>query len=277
MRDADVPAAHDLASATFADLDRRLGEPSRPARDPASAYVRFRHLLSTDPGGAWVAEHDGRLVGCALALVREGIWGLSQLVVHPDMQSAGLGRALLRSAHDYGGSAVRGRIVLASADARALRAYVRLGLTAHPSLCAQGVPRAVSEPPGVRAGTLADLPLTEAVDRRVRGAAHGGDIAALLDAGSTLLVAPGRGYAVTETGELRLLAAVDDAAARELLVAVLAHAGAGRFAVHWLTGAQDWAVRTCVEAGLELSLDGAVFLAGDVGPFRPYIPSGPYV
>jgi GNAT superfamily N-acetyltransferase len=278
MREADIPAVHELAGETFADLDRRMGEEPRPPRDPAPAYVRFRHLLRTDPGGAWVAEReDGALAGCAVALVREGIWGLSQLVVRPREQSAGLGRALLRRAHEYGGTTARGRIVVASSDPRALRSYVRLGLTPHPCLHAEGVPQAVSGPPGVRPGTLADLPLTEAVDRRVRGAAHGHDIAALLDAHLTLLVAPERGYAVTGADELRLLAAVDAAAGRDLLLAVLARADGARFAVRWLTGAQDWAVRTCVEAGLELSVGGAVCLAGDIGPFRPYLPSGSYL
>lgn len=277
MRDADVPAVHALSVATFADLDRRLGEEPRPPRDPAPAYLRFRHLLRTDPGGAWLAERDGTPAGCAVALVREGIWGLSLLVVRPDLQSAGLGRALLRRAYDYGGTTARGRIVLSSSDPRALRSYVRLGLTPHPCLHAEGVPRAIDAPPGVRKGTLTDLPLIETVDRRVRGAAHGGDIAALLDAGLTLVVAPERGYAVTAPDEVRLLAAVDDAAARDLLLAVLARAAGAGFSVRWLTGAQDWAVRTCVEAGLELSVSGAVCLGGDVGPFRPYLPSGAYL
>jgi GNAT superfamily N-acetyltransferase len=276
MRDADIPAAHELADATFADLDRRFGEEPRPPRAPTTAYARYRRLLATDPGGAWVVERDGELAGCALALVREDVWGLSLLVVRPDLQSAGLGRALLRRAHDYGGAAVRGRIVLASPDVRALRSYVRLGLTAHPCLRARGVPD-VADPPGVRTGTPADFPLTEDVDRHVRGAAHGHDIAALMEAGLTLLIAPGRGYAVTGPEELRLLAAIDDAAARNLLHAVLARAGAATFEVNWLTAAQDWAVRTCVEAGLELSIAGAVFLGGDVGRFRPYLPNGTFL
>ena len=41
----------------------------------------------------------------------------------------------------------------------------------------------------------------------------------------------------------------------------------------WLTADQQWAIRTCVEAGLELRTnEGAVFIGGDVGPFTPYIP-----
>ena len=192
MREEDVPGAFALSVATFSDLERRLGsEPHPPPADPEGAYIRYRRLLTTDPGGAWVAERDGELAGCALALVREGLWGLSLLVVAPGLQSAGLGRALLSRAYAHGGDAVRGRVVLASLDPRALRAYARLGLTAHPCLRAFGAPRDVRVPPGVRDGTLDDLPLTEAVDRRVRGAAHGQDIAAQLEAGMSLLVRPG--------------------------------------------------------------------------------------
>jgi GNAT superfamily N-acetyltransferase len=277
MTEADVPAANEVKNHAFADLERRLGEEPTPVpADPSPQYVRLRRLVHTDPGGAWVAERDGELLGCAMALVRERIWGLSLLVVRPELQSTGIGSALLRRTLEYGEGA-RGAIVLGSPDPRALRAYARLGLTAHPCLRAKGVPKGVAEPPGVRPGTLADLPLTEAIDRRVRRAAHGQDIAAMLEAGHALLVAPGRGYAVTTPTEVRLLAASDAAAACDLLRAVLARAGDASVSVAWLTAQQDWAVRTCVEGGLELSSDGAVFLCGDVGPFQPYLPSGAYL
>jgi hypothetical protein len=32
-----------------------------------------------------------------------------------------------------------------------------------------------------------------------------------------------------------------------------------------------------LDAGLSLTNDGAVFVRGDVGPFRPYLPSGAYL
>ena len=34
---------------------------------------------------------------------------------------------------------------------------------------------------------------------------------------------------------------------------------------------------TVLDAGLPLRNDGAVFVRGDVGPLRPYIPSGAYL
>src|SRR6185503_6059562 len=116
-------------------------------------------------------ERKGAVAGAAFALVREGLWGLSLLVVDPPAQSGGAGRELLRLAWEYGNGA-RGHVILSSTDPRAMRAYARLGLDAHPCLAARGAPR-VAAPPEVRAGGRSDLPLTEAVDRAVRGAAHG--------------------------------------------------------------------------------------------------------
>ena len=276
MESRDVDAAYQVMVAAFDDLARRMGEPVEPA--PPSSYGRIRvgRPLATDPGGSWVAERDGEIVGAATAILREGVWGLSLLVVRPDAQSAGAGRELLARAYAYGDGA-RGRIVLASADPRALRSYARLGLHLHPALAASGRPRADAVPE-LRPGTGDDLPLTEAVDRAVRGAAHGEDVLALVETGGRWLVLPERGYAVVRGGEVRLLAAFDEDAAATLLRGCLAAADGKQASVRWITSAQDWAVAPCVQGGLELSsAGGAVFLAGDVGPFAPYLPSGAYL
>jgi GNAT superfamily N-acetyltransferase len=277
MREADSRAVHDLAIAAFEDLSARMGEPPEPRPDPSRANLRFGHLIRSDPAGAWVAEDDGQLVGAAVALMREGVWGLSLLVVRPGTQSTGLGRALLARAHDHGRGA-RGRIILSSPDPRAIRAYARLGLTPHPSLRATGAPHGVVPPAGIRDGGHADIPFTVEIDRQVRGAAHGEDIGAFLGLGARLLVGPG-GYAVVfpESG-LRLLAARDAAGARDLLRAVLAGFEGRETAVEWLTATQAWAVDVCLDAGLELRTSaGVVFLDGDVGPFSPYLPSGAFL
>jgi GNAT superfamily N-acetyltransferase len=274
---ADIDPVLDLSVEAFEDLNRRFKEPIEPPGPIAAGRVRMRRLLETDPGGAWVAERDGRVVGCSLGILRDGLWGLSLLVVGPEAQSGGVGRELLARAWEYGRGA-RGWIVLASRDPRALRSYARLGLRLHPAMAARGRPRRVTRPPGVRLGTLADLPLTADVDRAVRGAPHGDDLVALLESGGDLLVLPERGYAVVRDGAIRLLAARDEDGAVALLRACLAAAGAREASVEWITSAQSWAVAPCLEAGLELRMDlGAVFLGGDVGPFVPYLPSGAYL
>src|SRR5881394_2603417 len=85
---------------TFSDLDVRLGEPPHEltAEIRRRSLARVGHLQRTDPDGALAAEVDGQLVGLALALVREGMWFLSLLVVRPSFQGNGLGRELLDAA-----------------------------------------------------------------------------------------------------------------------------------------------------------------------------------
>jgi GNAT superfamily N-acetyltransferase len=278
MRRDDDVAIHEVSVVTFADLGVRLREPPSAAPPLMPALVRIQQLFERDPGGAWVAEEGGRMVGAALALDREGVWGLSLLVVLPEYQSKGVGRALLARSLEYAGGGGRGAIILASPDSRALRAYARAGFEAHPCFDASGRPRVGAAPPAVREGHAGDIPFTEAIDRAVRGGAHGSDIAAMLRAQRRLFVHPDRGYAVAGGNGVNLLAALDEDAARDLLLAVLADAPADQEVhVEWITAAQQWAVPVVLDAGLALKPGGAVFVRGDVGPFTPYLPSGAYL
>jgi len=276
MDDSDVLAVNDVAVAAFTELNARMGAPPYAGAPPPAAGVRLRRLLETDPGGAWVAERDGEVTGAALALVREHLWILSLFVVAPGAQSGGLGRALLARAWEHGADA-KGFAILASRDPRALRSYVRLGLDLHPALDASGVARGVRPPAGLRPWEPGDAAWAEPLTRRVRGAAHGGDLDALLEAGQLATVLPGRGYAFARGTALKLLAAADEDAARILLADHLARADGEPVSVEWITGGQQWAVRGCIEAGLELHAHGAVLIGGEVGPMRPYLPSGPYL
>jgi ribosomal protein S18 acetylase RimI-like enzyme len=280
MSEEDIPAVHEAMIASFDDLDRRMGEKyagASPRLD--QSRIRFGRLLATDPEGSLVAEHGGKVAGAAVALLREGLWGLSMFIVAPDAQGHGLGRELLARAVAYGEGA-RGRVILSSRDPRAMAAYARLGLELHPTVSATGAPRAAGGGDELRPGGPADLPLTEAVDRSVRGAAHGEDILALVKAGAELLVLPERGYALRLGGTVRMLAAFDEDAARTLLRGTLARIAAARESanVEWISARQPWAVGVCLDAGLALSTNaGPLFLGGDVGPFRPYLPSGSYL
>jgi predicted N-acetyltransferase YhbS len=279
MQDADVAAVDRVAAAAFSALDARMGDAPYQAPSPALAAVRVRRLLATDPGGAWVAERDGEVIGSALALVREGLWGLSRLAVAPGEQSAGIGRELLARAWEHGRGA-RGFVILGSRDPRALRAYVRLGLALEPALDARGVPRPGGDVPdmaAVRPWREADHAWAGDVGRAVRGAAHGRDLDALREGGATLTALPGRGYAAAAGTRLKLLAASDEPAACALLAAHLAAARGRPVAIEWLTGRQQWAIAACTAAGLDLSAHGAVLTGGDVGPLAPYLPSGAYL
>src|SRR4051812_5948711 len=114
----DVEAVIDVCSAA---LWGAIDDEQRPLQ-----RSRITHLLATDPGGAWVAEHDGAAVGCALALVREGVWGLSLLALAEEHRGRGAGRDLVAAALEHGRGG-RGGIVLSSQHPAAMRTYARAG------------------------------------------------------------------------------------------------------------------------------------------------------
>jgi GNAT superfamily N-acetyltransferase len=277
----DAATVADIQFAAFADLDRRMHRPEHPPpADREPALRRIRHLATTDPGGAWVSiDDDGTITGASLGLVREGLWGLSLLVVRPDRQSTGAGSALLRAALAHGDGA-RGGIILASEDPRALRAYSRAGFALRPVVDADGPIRHRPEmPAAVRlARWPADREAIDAAGRAVRGAGHGEDLPNWLLAGNDVLVHERGGFAVHAGGDLKVLAGADDDAARDLLRAVLARTPDGASAqVFFIDAANDWAVGVALDAGLTVRPGGATFVRGEVGPLAPYLPSGAYL
>jgi hypothetical protein len=83
---------------------------------------------------------------------------------------------------------------------------------------------------------------------------------------------------VHRDGALKLLAAADDEAATALLRTVLARMPPDAQAeVEWLTPTQQWAIDVARDAGLDVRPYGALFLRGETGPFRPYLPGGAYL
>src|ERR671930_1157405 len=73
-----------------------------PARQFPDAEATIAHLLNTDPGGAFVAEEAGEVVGFAQSARRDDLWLLGKLFVRPGAQGSGVGRRLLDDAVAYG-------------------------------------------------------------------------------------------------------------------------------------------------------------------------------
>lgn len=280
MDDADIQAAFATSQAAFEARNERWPATTEPADVRwRRGLERVRHLLDTDPQGAWVADDGTGVRGVAMALVREGVWGLSLLAVAPSVQSNGLGRRLLERALATA-EGTRAQIILSSLDPRALRSYARAGFALQPAVEGFGVVRRDAIPGGlgVREGESADLDLAAAVDREQRGAAHGPDHEKLLEAGFGLLVLPDRGYVFERDGSPALLAARDEDGARALLWAALAAAPpAHECGVMFVTQRQGWAVPVMLDAGLSLEPCGPTFVRGKPGPMSPYLPNPAYL
>jgi GNAT superfamily N-acetyltransferase len=272
------------------DYTRRLNQPDVPP-ETASLLRLYAHLQATDPerfvvatmpanetGAHSAAAPDGaeRIVAFAAALMRERLWFLSMLFVLPELQGAGVGRALLARVAPRDGEASFRATSTDSAQPVSNALYAADGMVPRiPLLNLIGLPQEPdafgSLPSGVTPvafSELVDAPggdghrrLAEAVDgldRELLGVAHPADHRFLRQENRTgwLYHGPdgtvvGYGYA-TEAGRIGPIAVLDEA----LLAPVLGHlSGAvtprGAFAL-WLPGTADRAVVPALRAGFRL-------------------------
>jgi GNAT superfamily N-acetyltransferase len=285
MTDADVASAGEVQVAAFVDLDRRVGIEPKPVTDAVwqRIHARLRHFVVYDPAGSWVAVDGEKVIGCALALKRESLWGLSLLVVDPSVQSAGTGRKLLDASLTYAEGCDRA-IIVSSSDPRAIRCYATSGFALFPQVEGNGEPDRTALPAlhgRIRDGSLADVELADDVDRAVRGAARGPDQVRLAT-DMTMFVADdvdGRGYAYVRTdGEVMALAASDHQTASALLWRCFAHVcEVGKPAsVSDMNAGQQWAIAASFAARLKVTPGGPVFWRG-IAPPAAYLASGAYL
>jgi GNAT superfamily N-acetyltransferase len=276
MLEADVGAVEALGHRAFA-VD--ANGPDRDAEMEAWGLARTAHFLATDPGGNFVADDDGEIVGVGQSLRREGLWGLALLAVRSDRHGEGLGRRLIDACLEYGRDALGG-MILSTEHPAAMRLYASSGFALRPTVSAGGiVDRDALRPgPDVRPGTAADYGWMDDVSRLLRGAGHSRDVAQAVEAGTRLLAIEDRGWALVRREEIRCLAARDAEAATQLLDAGLATMPRGATAsVDSIAAGNDWAIQTCLRAGLALSPSGPIFTRGTLGTLAPYLPSGPYL
>jgi GNAT superfamily N-acetyltransferase len=282
MRDADVEVCEQLSSRAFLELDRRTyprGWPDpgpRPPHRVSTWHARTRHLLVTDPGGCWVAEVDGKLVGFATSLVRELMWILAAYAVEPGLQGRGLGRALLDAALQHGRGCLRG-MLNATADPQALRRYALAGFRVQPQMMLRGtVDRALLPVVRhVREGTPGDRDLLDSLDRRTRGAAHGPDHEVVARELRLLVTdrPAGSGYAYVDAAGAPVLLAATSRKAASLLTweGLAASDPAVPVEVGHVSAANDWAVDLAMAARLTVWSRGFLALRRMKDP-APYIP-----
>jgi GNAT superfamily N-acetyltransferase len=275
MTPDDVPALVELQFATFDDLAVRVGESRMEFTDEVRARgtKRIGHLQRTDPDGAWTVEVDGEPVGCALSLVRDGMWFLSLLIVKPGYQGKGLGRGLLDAAL---GTATDRSWIMSTVEPAALRSYQRAGFLLHPTYTAKGTPDRSRIPAvrGIRDAQDGDAETFDAVLRTLRGAAMGPEVGYFDELGARVVVAPGKGFAALRASGTFWLAATDESTARDLLWTVLAESKEP-VEIDWLGQNQQWAIDVCLDARLSLGGGGSIALRGQP-PMSPYLPCGAF-
>lgn len=87
----DLDAGVRVVQQAFTELRVRNGLGPAPLGPPT--FQRFTH--AEDPGGLWVAEAAGEIIGFACSWMRQRFWYLAQLFIRPDIQARGVGQALM--------------------------------------------------------------------------------------------------------------------------------------------------------------------------------------
>ena len=97
MTRADVSACLEVFFSSINELFARWNQPSLPPDEGDGLASFFADLAFGEGGRAWVAaKPDGRPAGFGIAIEREATWFLSFLFVEPGIQTAGVGRGILR-------------------------------------------------------------------------------------------------------------------------------------------------------------------------------------
>src|SRR3954467_2277853 len=152
MTASDVEASRVVQALAFAGPDDPTDPSTFPPEVTARQHRRINQFLTHDAPGSWVAENDDGVVGVALALRRDDLWGLSLLAVRPDCQARGIGQRLLEASLTYAVDAPR-CVILSTSDPKAMACYAHAGFTLHPQVAARGpVRRAAPVSARVRAG-----------------------------------------------------------------------------------------------------------------------------
>jgi GNAT superfamily N-acetyltransferase len=103
----------------------------KEAASDAASDADLQHARATDPDGAFVAvDRERRVVGSAVAAVREDALLLLELEVKAEHRGQGVGSALLAAARAYGAArGARALEVLAPSDPSSLAFFFRAGLS----------------------------------------------------------------------------------------------------------------------------------------------------
>jgi len=125
MMNVRAASERDLAAMYAVYYLNEVGEAENiPPLSPRNVPAVLRHVFET--GTMSVAEQDGRVLAFAGAITRGPVTFLTDLFVHPQTQSGGLGKILLQQVLAQGPSLIR--CTMSSTDPRAQALYTREGM-----------------------------------------------------------------------------------------------------------------------------------------------------
>lgn len=181
----DLEACADVFYAADDDLQVQRGLPISPRNRPALLRL-FAHVSASSPHRAWLAEQRGEIVGFGMAAQRDDLTFLSFLFVLPEVQSRGVGRALLERC--MAGSTNRA-VCIFSVQPVSAALYARYGMVPLDPLYTF-IGRPATElpalPTGTRVGPI-EPAATSALDLEVAGFSRPVDHAAWAAWGRTLI------------------------------------------------------------------------------------------
>jgi len=200
-RPDDAEACGRIFYDAFEAIATRHNLPIEPDSPTFTGYLTGA-MLANAGYAAFVAERHGRVIGAAFVDERGAIAGVGPVVVDPEAQDRGVGRALMKTILER--QRERGvlgvRLVQTAYHYRSLALYAKLGFVVREPLSVlQGTPPTVGIPGlGVRLAREDDIEACSVLCARVHGHDRGQELREAIDAGTANVVErPGRitGYA----------------------------------------------------------------------------------
>ncbi|MGA8614548.1 MAG: GNAT family N-acetyltransferase [Xanthobacteraceae bacterium] len=285
----ELQRAEELVVRSINDLTERHGFGSMATLRPPDFQL---FSLKDDPGGLWVAEADGEIVGFALSWVCGQLWFLAELFVAPGQQGRGVGNELLARTFEHARKvgATNKSLITFTFNVVSQGLYIRHGLFPRRPIYLCGVARDAlrTRLQGDKFGstpiepTASHLKALAQLDVSTLGISREKHHRYLLNDGATkgvLLHDDGdfTGYAyVSATGHVGPLAVAQargmGAAFRTALG--LAAAGAAAQVSAFLPGGSE-ALGIAVKHGMRITLPMVLLSTCDFGDWTRYLPRNP--
>jgi len=245
----------------------------RTEREKLTDLARFRHVVSTDPEGVFVATDNARIVGICQSSRRGTTFVLSRLGVAPDHQERAIGRELFSMARSYASDADE-QFIFTSRDPRAIHSYVREGFALHPCINLVGRAFDIGTASSVRPGSSQDLDFVDAVDQAKRGISRRIDLQFWFDRETNVLIDEDGGYLLFDDKRLLSLCAITEDIAERLLSTALNGAfGLPPIEANWIVREQKWALRSAIQSRASISIHGAIMTRNVEHFVVPYLPN----